>query len=120
MTDGADANADEFLDVIRATRARYASSFSAQVDHLRTLSDNPTHDQFKTLRTAVHRMVGLSSTLGFHSVGALVAELESILDANVVSGAFDGDAVRRVIESMDAAFARDLDTPPSWVSADLE
>ena len=118
MPGGADGNTDEFLDVIRATRARYVAGFGAQLDLLRTLTDKPSRDQLETLRTAVHRMVGLSATLGFRSVGALAAELEDIVVAT--GGGFDRDAAMRVIQSMTDAMARDLDTPPAWAEPDLE
>ena len=111
---GADGNTDEFLEVIRETRARYVAGFADQLDHLRVLADNPTHDQLQALRTAVHRMVGLSGTLGFGSVGALAADLEGIVEASVVTGRFDPQDGRRLLQSMEAAFTRDLSTPPSW------
>ena len=94
MTGGADGNTDEFLEVIRETRARYVAGFADQLDHLRALGDNPTHDQLQALRTAVHRMVGLSGTLGFRSVGTQAAELEALVETSLVSGRFDPDAVR--------------------------
>ena len=111
---GADGNTDEFLEVIRDTRARYVAGFAQQLDHLRALADNPTGDQLQALRTAVHRMVGLSGTLGFHSVGAQAADLEVIIEASLVSARFDPEAARRLIQSIEAAFTRDLSMPPSW------
>ncbi len=114
MSGGADGNTDEFLDVIRETRARYVAGFADQLDHLRALGDNPTQDQLQAFRTVVHRMAGLSGTVGFRSVGVQAAELEALVETSLVSGRVDPDAVRRLIQSMGAAFTRDLSSPPAW------
>src|SRR5688500_1936861 len=120
MTGGDDGKTDELLEVIRQTRARYITGFPSRLDHLLALSDNPTPDQLDALRIAVHRMVGLSATLGFHAVGALAAELEKIAGAHTSTAAFNAEAARRVIHSMPAALARDRETPPAWAEPGLE
>jgi CheY-like chemotaxis protein len=120
MTAGADGSTDEFLAVIRETRARYVAGFPNQLDQLRSLSASPTLDQLQALRTAVHRMAGLSGTLGFHAVGAQAAELETLVETSLASGTFGPDGASRLIASIASAFARDLATPPGWAAPEAE
>lgn len=117
MTDRPEADSDEFLEVMRDTRARYVAGFADQLDHLRSLaSGEPTPEQLQALRTVAHRMAGLSGTLGFRTVGAQATELESLVESAIAVGNFDSGHALGVIQTLGDAFTRDLASPPSWAA----
>lgn len=117
MADRPQTDADEFLQVMRDTRSRYVAGFADQLDHLRSLaSAAPTPDLLHTLRSVAHRMAGLSGTVGFRSVGAGAAEIESLIDAASATNAFDSKRALELIGALGEAFTRDLASPPSWAA----
>lgn len=117
MADRPEADSDEFLEVMRDTRSRYVAGFADQLDHVRSLaSGEPTPEQLQALRTVAHRMAGLSGTLGFRTVGAQAAELESLIESGIAFSNFDSAHVNSVIQALGEAFTRDLAAPPAWAA----
>ena len=116
MSDSGAAGSDDFLDVMRDTRARYVAGFADQLDHMRSLIAQTGEGRLAALRTIAHRMAGLSGTLGFQTVGAAAADLEALVEAAHSSDAFSRDAALALIQRIGDAFRADLATPPSWAS----
>ena len=117
MTGSDTGGNDEFLEVMRDTRARYVAGFADQLDHMRSLSAEAARDgQLAALRTVAHRLAGLSGTLGFRSVGSEAADLESLVEAALSGRPFDRDMAHEAIQRISDAFNRDLSNPPSWAA----
>src|SRR5688500_12508568 len=116
MSDSGTAGSDDFLDVMRDTRARYVAGFADQLDHMRSLVAQTGDGRLAALRTVAHRMAGLSGTLGFRTVGTAAADLEALVESASSSEAFARDSAAGLIQRIGNAFTEDLASPPSWAS----
>ena len=115
MADSAPDENDEFLGVMRETRARYVAGFADQLDQMRSLSAGSAREgQLAILRTVAHRLAGLSGTLGFERVGAEAADFEQLLGDAIAGRPFDRDAALSSIQRLSDAFDADLSQPPPW------
>jgi HPt (histidine-containing phosphotransfer) domain-containing protein len=115
MTVPAQGDNDEFLEVMRETRARYVAGFAGQLDHMRRLSAGSGGEgELAELRTVAHRLAGLSGTLGFKRVGAEAAGFEDLIDHAIAGRAFDRDAALDCIQRLSEAFDAENSQPPPW------
>ena len=115
MADSAPGGNDEFLEVMRDTRARYVAGFAGQLDHMRSLSADAARDgQLAALRIVAHRLAGLSGTLGFPPVGTEAADFETLVDAALAGRRFDREAALESVQRISDAFDADLSNPPPW------
>jgi chemotaxis protein histidine kinase CheA len=121
MGDSAQGEDDEFLAVMRDTRARYVAGFADQLDHMRSLSEQvpgPSQEtHLEQLRVAAHRLAGLSGTLGFQDVGTEALVLEALVNAALYGRPFDQRQAQAAIERLSEAFETGLANPPAWAHA---
>ncbi len=98
--------------VLRDARAKFVAGFPHQIQRVRRLLD--TDPAGRELRQLVHRVAGFAGTVGLPEVSAAAAALETTLASDEAA-----DPVRAaaLAAGLDAAFARDLAVPPTWMHA---
>lgn len=112
------ADEDEDPEVaMRDARQRFIAAFPKRSDSIGLLlgmvSTLGARGPVAPLQQIVHRMAGLAGTLGFPTVSARAAELETML-IEVEQRPLDTTAADRLFELIGDAFATDLAQPPSW------
>jgi DNA-binding response OmpR family regulator len=91
---------------------RFIADFPIRCDTVADLVDGTADpatrtDSARLLRTLTHNLAGLAGIIGFHRVGTLAADLES-LTGELENGAADLRVAHGVVDSMRAAFTDEL------------
>jgi HPt (histidine-containing phosphotransfer) domain-containing protein len=106
---------DEFREVMRETRARFAAGFADQLERMRRQTAGAGgHPELNALKRTAHQIAGLSGTLGFAGAGAEAADLEATVDAAIRGGEFDPAKARAHILRIAEAFEAERANPAPW------
>jgi HPt (histidine-containing phosphotransfer) domain-containing protein len=106
---------DQFLEVMRETRARFAAGFADQLDRMRRQTAGAGgQPELDALKRTAHQIAGLSGTLGFAGAGAEAADLEAEVDAALAGGAFDASRALAQIARIAEAFDAERGKPAPW------
>ncbi len=108
---------DALQQVLDDTRKRFVATFPAQCEAMCLLINKVgvlgAGGPVSELTQAAHRLSGLAGTIGFPSVSARAAELETLVEA-AGRGAFDAVRARDAVDAIRLAFRTDLASPPVW------
>lgn len=112
MADRPASGSREFDGVLREVRGRFIATFPAEIARMRAMGvATAPEEQRRALRTAAHRLAGLSGTLGFVALGRAAAELEASLQTGEP---IDEAGTQGLIGRLAEAFERDAAAPPQW------
>jgi len=114
MAEEADGR-DDPESALRDVRARFIAAFPGRCDSIQALitADDATDvARIGGARQIVHRLTGIAGTVGFPTVSARAAELESLLTPPDVDIARATDLLAALRE----AYATDLMRPPDWAA----
>ena len=101
---------DEFLEVMRETRARFAAALPDRLHRMRELASGTNPSGLDAIKPEVHQIAGLSGTLGFAATGDEAAALEARIGAN----GFDQTEAFARIDRLLEIFVSERDRPPPW------
>src|ERR1700681_4756857 len=103
--------------ILDETRQRFAATFVAQCESIRTLVDQVAafgpRGPVAALTLVTHRLSGLAGTIGFPTISDRASELEDLV-GGAGSGAFDAVLARGAVDALREAFTKDLASPPVW------
>jgi two-component system invasion response regulator UvrY len=111
--DASPASSDDKLqEGLDEMRQRFAATFVAQCDSIRTLVDKMAASDppgpVAALTQITHRLSGLAGTIGFPTISARASDLEDLVSGAGSRGAFDASAARDAVNAIRNALARDL------------
>lgn len=101
---------DEFLKVMRETRARFAAALPDRLNRMRQLASGADPSGLDAIKPEVHQIAGLSGTLGFAATGDEAAALEGRIGAS----GFDRREALARIDRLLEIFVSEQDRPPPW------